>query len=362
MSQLDPIVERVMAGYQAPDELTPARHRPQAIDVVELARSADMTGEPMVLEDLIPLQAVISVTGEEGEGKTTIADQAGRQMMRREPALGMFAPGMFAPERLLFVDTEQEEAEVRRRGAEMDRRGLAVPPGKMFWLWAGGLNLAGSKEDRLYIRAEIERVGADFVWIDAGSNALDDPKDDGSTRAFFNYLSTIMRAYDLKAQGLTLHPRKRAQGEYGRRFDDLFGSREWKGRSTKALYIDGSTVVAWKDRGGSLRKVWPNRAAGRYPKAQLYRPGLDDEQAVPFLIEPGEPEAAVDVEALEARVLDLVAGNPEHYTKNSLAQALGGRKQEALQVIGHLVAEGRLGPDKARAKLSLPEGSGDDAV
>jgi hypothetical protein len=331
--------------------------RPDAVDVAALTRWSEDEQQPMVLQHLIPWQSVIAITGEEGEGKTTLADQIVRQMARGDDALGMFEPGDMRASRTLFVDTEQEEAEVRRRVSEMNGRGLRVPEASLFWLWAGGLNLAASVEDRAYIEDQISYVGADFLWIDAGSNAVEDPKDDGCARAFFNYLSDLMRSHELKAQGLTLHPRKRAQGEYGRRFDDLFGSREFKGRTTKALYLDGGSVIAWKDRGGDLRKVWPNRAGGRYPKALLRRPGMEDETAVPFIVEPGEAEAEIDAEALERKALDLVEEQPEHYTKTTLAEALGGRRIDAIEVVGGLLRAGSLGPDAPRKKLTVQEGS-----
>ena len=81
-----------------------------------------------------------------------------------------------------------------------------------------------------------------------------------------------------------------SRAEEWRRFDDLFGSREWKGRVTKALHLESGSPVAWKDLGNHLHRAWPNRAQARYPKAILHRPGFQDETSVPFFIEPGEVE------------------------------------------------------------------------
>src|SRR5438132_1028975 len=85
----------------------------------------------------------------------------------------------------------------------------------------------GADEDRRWLEDELAKSGAGLMWLDAGGSAVEDPKDDTSVRALFGWLHKLL-GDGLEATGLTLHPRKRAQGEYGRRFDDLFGSREWK--------------------------------------------------------------------------------------------------------------------------------------
>ena len=51
--------------------------------------------------------------------------------------------------------------------------------------------------------------------------------------------------------------------------------------------------------------------------------------------------------------LELVGARPDHYTKTSLADALGVRREAALGVIAGLFQDGRIGPDKARARLRL---------
>jgi hypothetical protein len=86
---------------------------------------------------------------------------------------------------------------------------------------------------------------------------------------------------------------------------------------------------------------------------------MDDETAVPFVIEPGEAKLEIDAEALERRALELVGEQRDHYTKSTLAQALGGRKEDSRQVVEGLLRAGSLGPDAPRKKLSVQESSGD---
>jgi hypothetical protein len=124
------------------------------------------------------------------------------------------------------------------------------------------------------------------------------------------------------------------------------------------LYVEGSRIVAWKDRGGDLARVWPSRlGAGQYAYATLERPGLADDEAVPFRITATTPEA-VDREALEAEALRRVADEPARYTKTSLADALGGNHDEARGVVGRLIAERRIGPDAPRARLVIEAPAG----
>ena len=323
-----------------------------AFDLAYLPETSDGEG-PMVVEGLLRSRGVIGVVGEEGEGKTTFADQFCRQLARGESVMEVWDPGELRPERILFVDTHQERPEILAKAREMDLRGLATDPGRMFWWDAGPLDLL-EERDRLRLSAQIAAVGADFVWIDAGSHLVADSKDDVQVTALFDHLSSLMRDRDLKGVGVTLFPRKRpSQGFAGRAFDDLFGSREWKGRQSIVLYLDTSKVIAFKDRPGFLRRSWPKPPGGRYPVAKLERPGLSDPRSVPFRIIAAVPDDIADAEALKATALRLVGENPDRFTKNSLAQAMGGRKSDALDAIGSLVGNSQIGPDRDRAKLHV---------
>lgn len=122
----------------------------------------------------------------------------------------------------------------------------------------------------------------------------------------------------------------------------------------------GHRIICWKDRSGHLRARWPLRPGTRYPEARLEPPGLTDNSAIPFRVvvdaETADPEA--DPAELAAEAVRLVAENPGAFTKSALAERLGARRQEGLSMVGRLLREGRIGPDKPRARLRvLSEGS-----
>jgi hypothetical protein len=325
--------------------------RDELYDVSDLGFVTDEP-EPMVIDGLLRPRGIIGIVGEEGDGKTTFADQFARQVSRDEPVLSVWNPGPLAPKRVLFIDTHQELPEIRAKAGEMDRRGLVVPRNRMLWWDAGPLDiLAAADRDRL--EAQVERCSVDFVWIDAGSHLVADSKDDVQVRGLFDFLSDLMRTRDLRGVGLTLFPRKKpSQGFTGRGFDDLFGSREWKGRLSTLLYLNAGKIVAFKDRPGFVRRSWPKQ--GRYPTATLERPGLSDPDCVPFRILAEVPEDEhIDRERMAETALALVADKPDHFTKTSLAESLGCKLQDGLSVVGSLLAEVRIGPDRARAKLRI---------
>lgn len=346
---------------------TSDEERPRAIDVNTRARRVgEHKRPPMVVDGLLPERAILVVVAEEGQGKTLLADQVCRQLHRGEPILGLWTPGERRPERTVFVDTHQEDPEVDDRCAEMNRR-LPVDDGRILWATAGGLDVVRSDDDRRYLVDLIAGTDADFLWIDAGSHLVPDPREDPDVRALFDFLSAIAREYSLSGIGLTLFPRKRGRGDFfGRQFDDLLGSREWKARPSQVLYFEDDRIMSWKDRprapGGPTRS-WPTRTKGRYPWARLRRPGLTDDTVPPFLIEIPEPAEdradGLDDAIVEARALDLVAEQPARFSKTSLAKALGVQKRQGLAVVGGLIEAGRIGPDAARAKLSLIHHAGD---
>jgi hypothetical protein len=54
-----------------------------------------------------------------------------------------------------------------------------------------------------------------------------------------------------------------------------------------------------------------------------------------------------------AKVREVLGAQPDTHTKTSLAEAVGGRKQDALTVIAQLQADGVVIPNQPRAKLRL---------
>jgi hypothetical protein len=327
----------------------------KAMDVVDLEGESEELATPMVIDSLLGEKEIIAVTGEEGDGKTTMVDQLLRQMLRGDDVFDFFTVGELRPRVVLFVDTHQEEPEIRRRAKDMRGRNLGVERGQLYWWCAGGKDLLNDPADRAELDAILEQTGAEFVWVDAGGHLVNDPKDDVEVTAFFEWLSNMMREHDLRSVGLTLFPRKRAAGDYARKFDDLFGSREWKGRLTTALYIEANKVTCWKDRASYLRKVWTPK--GLVSTAILHRPGLADASSIPFSITVGEPEEEQDRDALKAKALSIVEGTPGVYTKTDLAGALGKNSSASHAVVAELIRSGTVGPQKRGAKLRVQEPS-----
>jgi hypothetical protein len=347
--------KRVASAPTPPIPMTSNDAAETECELFDLAALPDIgeDDEPLVINGLLRPGGIVIVVGEEGDGKTTFTDQLCRQLANRDSIMGIWSAGELAPERILFADTHQERGEVLPKAQEMDRRGLSVEPGRVHWWLAGRMQL-DDPENRKRLEERIVETGADFLWIDAGAHCVRDPKDDVEVTALFDYLSSLQRGYDLKGIGMTLFPRKRpAQGYTSRTFDDLFGSREWKGRTSVVLYLDASKLVAFKDRPGFLRRSWPKITGGRYPAAKLERTGLGNEYAVPFHIVAEMPDAEIDREEARAKAIQLVADRPETYSKTSLAGALGIRKGDGLGIVEAMLEEGVIGPRRSGAKLRV---------
>jgi hypothetical protein len=200
-----------------------------------------------------------------------------------------------------------------------------------------------------------------LVWFDSAINAVSDAEEGVVVKTFFNNLSRLMREHDLLGIGLTLHTRKRAQGAHERRFDDLFGSREWKGRLNTLAYIEGTRIVSWKNRGGRLARRFKSEP-GKRPYAILNRPGLQDVTAIPFNVTaPDDMVAANDAEIV-ARVREILTAQPDVLTKSALALAAGGRKAAVLKVIEQLQLHGEVVPDQLKAKLRMAGSESVDIV
>jgi hypothetical protein len=200
---------------------------------------------------------------------------------------------------------------------------------------------------------EVKRVGPDLLWIDSGINAVSNAQEEVSVKTFFNNLSDLMRSTGLLGIGLSLHTRKRAQGQTDRNFDDLFGSREWKGRLGTLLYMEGARITSWKNRGGRLVKLFAH-SPGRRPFARLDRPGLQDQSVAPFVIVlPDDRDDSGEREEVERVIREVLELQPDTFTKTALAVKIGKRKAMALEVIGDLQRQGVIVPEAPKAKLRL---------
>jgi len=178
---------------EATEEATEAEDsdvRPHPIDVNALS-SRRASPESFVIDDLLTRGGVIEIAGEEGEGKTMLAEQIVRQTVRAEAVAGFFGVPDGVVRRAVFLDTEMEETDGEARSKDFDARGLQVPDGTMFWLSYSDINLSDSAEDQGYLLEQVGTLQAQLLWIDTGGNAVSDPKDDVAVRAFFNYLSRL---------------------------------------------------------------------------------------------------------------------------------------------------------------------------
>jgi hypothetical protein len=341
-------------GYSPQDrhEASPGDQNACAIDVTTLNAT---WRRPCIVEGLWPVRSILGIAGEEGDGKTLLAEQLLRQILRGDRPLEFFELGEEQVRRVLFIDTEMEREDAAERNAEMVRRGLGVAPDQFYWYSPGGLVL-NDRRDLDNIRKEIWSRRPDIVWIDSATNAVSDAEEGAEVKELFNNLSFLTRAHDLLGIGLTFHTRKRAQGRDARRFDDLFGSREWKGRVGTLLYIEGNRVTSWKNRGGRLARLWG--AENGKPYATLNRPGLTEEDSAPFTVsEPTTADVAAEEYALRAAVIDVLTAEPDVYNKTGLARRVGRRKGEALHFISRLQELGGIIPKEKGAKLRLDLGA-----
>ena len=296
--------------------------RPMAFDIAHDPTAG--VARPMLIQDLLGEKGTLFIAAEEGGGKSTAVDQLARELLLGRDAWDFFEPGDIAPQRVLTLHTEMDEPEVREQSAAMERRGLAVPEGSLFAVCAGGLDLARSAEDLSYIEGQIVEVQPDMIVIDSASNAVMRPQEDEDVRAFFNWLQRVHRDFGVRGSVIVGHPRKQGHERSARRFDDLFGSREWKGRVSKALWMDNDRVDVWKDRGGHLGLRLGRRPGRQYPGARLERPGFEDGTVAPFRLSslPSDKEIA---ERQEQEVLGFVAAHPGELNKTHVAERLGGR-------------------------------------
>lgn len=331
--------------------------RPAPVDVVEMARGIDPedTHTRYVIDAFMIHKTVTAIFGEEGDGKSMLAEQICRQLVRGDKIAECFAPGGRAPARALFIDTEMTEDEVAERQAQMEARGLHTAPGTMFWMCAGPLDLARAADDQAYVRRAIARVadglGPDeevLVWIDAGGNSVPDPNADEDVRPMFNWLKALARDMPIAGIGITLHARKRTAEQKGRTFDDVYGAREWKGRPAKVFYIDSGRIRCEKDRGGAIRRMWPITGGLRKPQATLERPGYETPTEIPFRIvyRPDETDQ-INIPEVREAILNALEREPG-LSKNAAAKRVkdGGikvKRQIVFGVIETLLSDGTLG-------------------
>jgi hypothetical protein len=149
--------------------------------------------------------------------------------------------------------------------------------------------------------------------------------------------------FDRAVIGLAQPPKRAQGGEGGRKFDDLFGSRVWKGRSSVVLYLEQDRVTVWKQRGGYIRRRWGG-AVGRIVRS--------DTGPTTILV----PQTAAESEAdRETAILNAVTTEPGKWSKSSLIEdklkVPGRARSDWVETVDRLSTEGRIKPEGQFRKL-----------
>ncbi len=259
-----------------------------------------------VARDLLLDGQIVTVVGEEGEGKSTLAWQVACQLAAGEDVGGHFeVEEPVSP--VLIVDVEQSEEDAVILRDDMVARGLKVDG--VLWLDAQG-KAFDTPADQKWLRAYVRAVRPLVVILDTGTESVTRPREDESVKPLFVFLNSLLKNEGVRTVVLTAQPRKRSKSEpdAGRRFDDLFGSRVWKGRSSAVLYLEERRIVVWKQRGGYLRRRW-GTTIGQYVRS-------DDG---PATIQGPRSDAEIEEER-RSQVLITVGMKPGQLSKSSLIE------------------------------------------
>jgi len=299
--------------------------------------------------DLLLDGQLVTIVGEEGGGKTTLAAQVACQLSAGENVGGYFeVEEPVSP--VLIVDVEQSEEDAAIVRDDMIDRGLKVDG--VFWLTANGRAL-DLPEDQKWLTAHVRALRPQVLILDTGTESVTDPSDSKSVKPLMIYLRGLLKHEGIRTVLMLAQPRKRTQLELpdiGRRFDDLFGSRVWKGRSSAVLYLEFSQLTVWKQRGSSIRRRWGG-TSGQYVRS---------DSGPALIVAPQSPEE-LDHDRRE-KILAAVKDRPEEYSKSSLIEQelqIPGRSRPAWRrTVGDLVREGVLEEvgryNRLRPKESTP--------
>ncbi len=255
--------------------------------------------------DLLLDGQLITIVGEEGDGKTTFGTQIACQLVAGDDIGGHFeVVEPVAP--VLIVDVEQSEEDAVIVRDDMFDRGLKVDG--VFWLSASGRSF-DTFEDQKWLTRYVRALRPKVVVVDTGTEAVADPNDSKSVKPMMIYLRRLMSAEGVRTVVMLAQPRKRSQEAVGpRKFDDLFGSRVWKGQSSTVLYLEQHQITVWKQRGSYIRRRWDG-VVGR----------LERSDTEPTIIREPQPAAEAEDER-RTQITVAVGTHPEKYSKSSLIE------------------------------------------
>lgn len=305
--------EAARAEYEAAERLQQAEDRvgigiagSTAVPAAELG--AEGAAAPAVVEDIFYEGQIVSFNAEEGTGKTSLAWEMAAQMVTGGPVFGGYA--VRGPvDRVLVVDFEQSREDAMLVRDEVRERGMNTDG--IFWLDANGRTFDNAG-DRRWLRAEVQALRPSVVVLDTGTEAVSKASDDEVVKSLFIELREWMRTEGVRGCVILGQARKRSQEARGeRKFDDLFGSRVWKGRASAAYWMENDTFTVWKQRGNRLKKRWSSTE--RYPKGRLVRT-----EGASLLL---APRSAADEQAeRRARIRKVIGEEPEQWSMTSLVE------------------------------------------
>ena len=199
--------------------------------------------------------------------------------------------------------------------------------------------------DNRWLRAEVQALRPDVVILDTGTEAVSKPSDDEVVKVLFTELRAWMRTEGVRGVVMLGQARKRDQNAQGpRKFDDLFGSRMWKGRASAAFWIEGSTLTVWKQRGDRLKKRWGSK--DRQPQGRLTRTHRETHLLPPL-----------SADDRRTRILAIVRDEPDKWSKSSLVQQRlqikGDARKPWTAEVDALINEGELKADGQYNRLTL---------
>jgi AAA domain-containing protein len=299
-----------------------------------------------IARDFIIDDELIGLCGEEGSGKSWCAYQIAGELTYPGGAGNGLVLGAFELEqplsRVMIIDFEQPEQDIALIRDEMVARGV-LDPTRVHVLSAIGAAL-DSPEDAERIFAEIFACSPEYLIFDTATEAVSKPRDDESVKPLFTFLDLVRQTTPVRGALLLYQPRKRISGDLSaRRFDDVFGSRMWKGRTSAVFYFTPTRLTVWKQRGGYLAKRW-GIASGSHPWGVVERAGLTSPAGPPTLVGPPIEDAKAKAlqdqqrdEAIRKALLEVVRACPGRYGRDALVS----------QVKGHRAAEVRRVRDQA---------------
>ncbi|HEX9121906.1 MAG TPA: ATP-binding protein [Actinomycetota bacterium] len=312
-------------------------------------------GQRHIARDFIIEDQVIGLCGEEGSGKSWCAYQIAGELTYPDGTGNGLVLGTFELERplssVMIIDFEQPEQDIALIRDDMVRRGVLDPTRIQLLSVVGAVLDRGEDAER--IMAEVLAYSPEYLIFDTATEAVAKPREDESVKPLFTFLDVVKRGTSVRGALLLLEPRKRISGDFaGRQFDDLFGSRMWKGRPSAVLHLTKTRLTVWKQRGGYLTKRWGTTPTSRFPWGAVERVGETSLDGPPTLVGPplddedakAAQEERRDRDILQA-LLQVLERHPGSFGKDALArQVKGYRITEVRRVRDQAISDGLIRP------------------